>query len=263
MVNRIEIQNAGFSYDGKRYVWENIDLTVKDGDCFCLLGVNGCGKTTLLNCIARNMPLSMGKILINGRDITEYSVMEFARTVGVVYQDHTVSFPYSSLEVVRMGRTPHLGLFQTPSEEDTNLAVDIMDELGILHLADKSYSQISGGERQLVLIARTLCQQPEMILFDEPTSHLDFKNQAMVIKTMKKLSEKGMTLVMTSHFPNHVWNVGTSAALMGEGGIIASGNCEEIMTKENLERTYGVPVKILESISDGKSTFFCEPSMDF
>ena len=263
MENRIEIQNAGFSYDGKRYVWKDINLTVKDGDCFCLLGANGCGKTTLLNCIARNMPLSTGKILINGRDISEYSVMEFARTVGVVYQDHTVSFPYSSLEVVRMGRTPHLGLFQTPSEEDTNLACDIMEELGILHLAEKSYSQISGGERQLVLIARTLCQQPEMILFDEPTSHLDFKNQAMVIKTMKKLSEKGMTLVMTSHFPNHVWNVGTSAALMGEGAIIASGDCEQVMTKENLERTYGVPVNILESVSNGKSTFFCEPSMNF
>lgn len=263
MENRIEIRGAGFSYDGKHYVWENVDLTVKDGDCFCLLGANGCGKTTLLNCVARNAPLTRGSIRINGKDISRYSVNEFARTVGVVYQDHTVSFPYTALEVVRMGRTPHLGLFQTPSEEDTKLAYEVMEELGILHLAGKSYSQISGGERQLVLIARTLCQQPEMILFDEPTSHLDFRNQAMVIRTMKKLSDRGMTIVMTSHFPNHVWNVGTSAALMGKGGIIASGSCGQVMTKEHLERTYGVPVNILESVKNGKSTFFYEPSMDF
>ncbi len=263
MENRIEIRNAGFSYDGKHYVWEHVDLTVRDGDCFCLLGANGCGKTTLLNCIARNAPLTKGSILINGKDISQYTVTEFARTVGVVYQEHTVSFPYSSLEVVRMGRTPHLGLFQTPSEADTKLAYEIMEELDIAHLAEKSYSQISGGERQLVLIARTLCQQPEMILFDEPTSHLDFKNQAMVIKTMKKLSQKGMTLVMTSHFPNHVWKVGTSVALMGNHGIIASGSCDEVMTKAHLEQTYGVPVNILESTLDGKTTFFCEPSMEF
>ena len=144
-------------------------------------------------------PITKGQVLVNGRDIQQYSITELAQTVGIVYQDHTVSFPYTSLEVVRMGRAPYLNMFQTPSREDTHLAYEIMKELGIAEIADKSYSKISGGQRQLVLIARTLCQQPDVILFDEPTSHLDFKNQAIVMNTLQKLSDKGMTIVMITH----------------------------------------------------------------
>jgi iron complex transport system ATP-binding protein len=131
-----------------------------------------------------------------------------------------------------MGRTPYLGVFETPSRRDTELAYSIMEDLGIAHLAEKSYTHISGGERQLVLIARTLCQEPEIILFDEPTSHLDFKNQAIVLRTIKQLSEKGMTIVMTSHFPNHVWKIGTHVAMLGFKGMVVQGLVNEVMTEE-------------------------------
>ena len=257
----VSVQNATFSY-GKKDVWKDLNIEVKRGECLTLLGPNGCGKTTLLNCISGSNPLAGGNIKLVGKDITEYSVLEKAKTLGYVFQEHSAPFPYSSIEVVRMGRTPHLGLFGSPKEEDTELAYSIMDDLGIAHLAGESYTQISGGERQLVLIARTLCQQPEILLFDEPTSHLDFKNQAMVLKQVRKLSEKGLTIIMTSHFPNHVWHVGNRVAMMGYNGIIADGYVDDVMTEENLSETYGVPVRIFEGNRDGEISKFCDPNLE-
>ena len=171
---KLSIRNASFSYYNREMVWENINIDVRESECLCILGPNGCGKTTLFNCINGNYPLASGSVYINEKSIKEYSVIQLARTIGIVFQEHSAPFPYSSLEVVRMGRTPHLGLFGKPSTADTERAYSIMEELGIAHLSDKRYTHISGGERQLVLIARTLCQDPEIVLFDEPTSHLDF-----------------------------------------------------------------------------------------
>ena len=171
MIPKIEVVNGSFSYNHKDTIWDNVNLQVNEGDCVCLLGANGCGKTTLLHTMCGAHPITGGQVLVNGKNIQDYAITELAQTVGIVYQDHTVSFPYTSLEVVRMGRAPYLNMFQTPSKEDTLLAYEVMKELGIADIADKSYSKISGGQRQLVLIARTLCQQPDVILFDEPTSH--------------------------------------------------------------------------------------------
>ena len=262
MVPKIEVVNGSFSYNPKENIWENVNLQVNEGECVCLLGANGCGKTTLLHTMCGAHPITGGQVLVNGKNIQDYAITELAQTVGIVYQDHTVSFPYTSLEVVRMGRAPYLSMFQTPSREDTLLAYEIMKELGIADIADKSYSKISGGQRQLVLIARTLCQQPDVILFDEPTSHLDFKNQAIAMKTLQKLSDKGMTIVMTSHFPSHAWQVGTKVVLMGRKGIIDQGTPEEIMTEENLSNIYDVKVRIVNKQTEGSKAFFCEPCFD-
>lgn len=244
MAKILEIRNATFSYDGKNDIWHNINIDVKDGDNICILGANGCGKTTLFNCITRNATLSSGEILLKGKNISEYSVTELAKNIGIVYQDHTMTFPYSSIEVVKMGRTPYLKVFETPGKSDNDIAYNIMKELGIEELADQSYSKISGGQRQLVLIARTLCQSPEIILFDEPTSHLDFKNQAIVMKTIKKLAEKGITTIMTSHYPSHAYKTSNRVILMGDKKIIADGSPEDVMTERYLHQTYGVKIKI-------------------
>lgn len=258
LIAQISVEDASFAYTEGRYIWQHVNMQVEDGDCYCILGANGCGKTTLFSCLNGDNRLKSGRIMVNGKNIRDYSVTELAQTMGIVFQDHTAPFPYTALEVVRMGRAPYIGVFQTPDKEDTKMAMEVMEELEISHLADKKYTQISGGERQLVLIARTLCQKPQMILFDEPTSHLDFKNQAMVMRTIKRLSNRGLTMVMTSHFPNHVWQVGTNVALMGNGGIIAQGPVEQVMTEENLEATYGVKVNIIRSIVHGKEAVFCE-----
>lgn len=257
----IDIQNASFSYDGVRPLWQDVNIHIGQGECFCLMGPNGCGKTTLFNCINGRLPLRTGRVFIAGKDVRDYSTNELARVMGVVYQEHSAPFPYTSLEVVRMGRTPYLGLMGTPSRKDTEFAWHIMEELGISHLAGKSYTQISGGERQLVLIARAVCQQPMIILFDEPTSHLDFKNQALVLETVRNLSRHGITIVMISHFPNHVWDIADAVAMMNDQGIVAQGSVKEVMTEENLTRTYGVGVKIYKTMRDGNEVCFCAPDM--
>ena len=262
MEKKIEVDSGEFCYGKKKYVWKDVNLTVSDGDCVCLLGANGCGKTTLLHCMSGAHAITEGKVLIKGKPIEDYKITDLAQTVGIVYQDHTVSFPYTALEVVRMGRAPYLGMFQTPSKEDTILAYEIMKELGIADIAGEKYSEISGGQRQLVLIARTLCQQPEVILLDEPTSHLDFKNQAIVMKTLKNLSKKGMTLVMTSHVPSHAFQVANKVILMGKEGIIAQGAPMEVMTEEILSRVYGVTVSVFKREEKGREVLFCEPSFE-
>ena len=256
---KLSIRNASFEYVEGEPIWNNINIDVKKGECLCLLGPNGCGKTTLFNCINGNFALKHGSVHIDGRNIKEFSITDLAKTMGIVFQEHSAPFPYTSLEVVRMGRTPHLGLFSSPSREDSELAYSIMQDMGIAHLAGKSYTHISGGERQLVLIARTLCQGPELILFDEPTSHLDFKNQAMVLSTIKRLSEKGFTIVMTSHFPNHVWKIGDRVAMLGYDGMVAQGPVGEVMTAENLSNTYGIEVRIYDAQADGVTNRFCDP----
>lgn len=261
MANLIEVKDASFAYHGREYIWQDLNLEVKQGDSVCILGANGCGKTTLFNCIAGNLQLAKGSIYIDGKPIGSYSITQLAKTIGIVYQEHSVSFPYTSLEVVRMGRTPYLGIFQSPGQADTDMAYGIMKEMGIEHLAEKPYSRISGGQRQLVLIARALCQNPKAILFDEPTSHLDFKNQALVMKTLRNLSAKGMTIIMTSHSPAHAWQVSNKTVLMGKKGIIAQGAPQQVMTAENLEKTYDVKVKIHQSEADN-AAFFCEPAFE-
>ena len=258
MTAKVLIRSAGFSY-GNKVVWRDINLRVKQGETICLLGPNGCGKTTLLNCIHGDLTPQSGEIQIDGRDVQKMTIIERARNMGYVFQEHSAQFPYSSLEVVRMGRSPHLGIFQVPSEQDTELAGDIMEEMGIGHLADKRYTMLSGGERQLVLIARTLCQEPEMILFDEPTSHLDFKNQTLILRTISRLAGRGLTIIMTSHFPNHAWLLSSRVAMMGQNGIIAEGPAERVMTEENLSETYGLRVKVFQVVNGDTTINFCTP----
>lgn len=258
MTSKLSIRSAGFSY-GEKEVWHDIDLEVGSGDSICLLGPNGCGKTTLLNCIHGDLKLKSGEIEISGRRIATMSVTEIARSMGYVFQEHSAMFPYNSLEVVKMGRTPHLGLFDAPSQQDTEMAMNVMIEMGIGHLADKRYTNISGGERQLVLIARTLCQDPEIILLDEPTSHLDFKNQGLVLETINRLSKRGLTIIMTSHFPNHAWLTSSRVAMMNYKGFIALGPAAEVMTEENLSQTYGIRVKVYQAMDGNRAINFCTP----
>lgn len=261
MTVELSVRSASFRF-GDKEVWRNIDLEVEKGDSICLLGPNGCGKTTLLNCIHGDLRLRSGEIKVMGQDVYSMSVTEIAQKMGYVFQEHSAPFPYTSLEVVRMGRSPHLGLFQMPSSQDTERARDIMATMGISYLESKRYTNISGGERQLVLIARTLCQEPDIILFDEPTSHLDFRNQALVLQTISRLSNRGLTIIMTSHFPNHAWVLDSKVAMMSQEGLLAVGPAEEVMTEANLSVTYGIDVKVYKGVSGDKTINFCAPDFE-
>ncbi len=184
--------------------------------------------------------------------------------MGFVFQEHSASFPYSVMEVVLMGRGPHLGLFESPSDKDREIAVRSLKQMNILSLKEKRYTQISGGERQLVLIARTLTQEPEVILLDEPTSHLDFRNQALVLGMIRRLSRQGLTIIMTSHFPNHALVCADRVAMINNGRLVGIGKTQKIMTERNMEKTYGIGVKILSfwDEKEDREIKYCIPRLE-
>ena len=209
-----------------------------------ILGPNGCGKTTLLKCINRLTELQGGSILIDNRDISRLPRTQIAKTIGYVPQLHQPAFPFSVLDTVLVGRAPHLGLLESPTAKDMKIAEQSLETMGIYHLKDKAYTQISGGERQMVIFARVLTQQPSLLLLDEPTAHLDFGNQIRLLHEVKKLAATGLPIIMTSHFPDHVFMVSNLVAIMKEGAFLECGQPDEIITESNMRQVYGIPVSI-------------------
>ncbi|MBR1610972.1 MAG: ABC transporter ATP-binding protein, partial [Methanobrevibacter sp.] len=167
-----EVRNISFSYDDEE-IFSGISFSIDKGDVLCILGPNGTGKTTLIKCLNGLHDISSGEILINGKNIKKLSFREISTHIGYIPQSHVPSFPFKVIDVVVMGRAPYLNLTDSPKKEDMDIAVNALKTLGIEHLRNKEYTNLSGGERQLVFLARILCQQPDILILDEPTSHLD------------------------------------------------------------------------------------------
>jgi iron complex transport system ATP-binding protein len=240
----VEVRGAGFSY-GQRSIFRALDLDVRRGEVLTVLGPNGCGKSTLLRCIGGVLTLEQGVVRIGGAELASLDPAARARKVGFLFQDHAPSFPFTVLDVAVMGRTPYLSIFGAPSSKDTELAIDALGQMGILHLKDRPYTDLSGGERQLVLLSRTLVQQPEIVLLDEPTSHLDFKNQVHCLRAVGRLAAQGVTMIMTTHDPNHAFLFPGRALLMSPGAPPAAGPAGEIVTGAALSAAYGIPIDVL------------------
>ncbi len=256
---RLEVKDAVCGYGTKKVV-ENISLSVQSGEILCLLGPNGVGKTTFFKSILGFLKLLGGEILLNDEDIQRIPKKRLAKAVGYVPQAHTPPFPFTVLDVVMMGRTAHLGMFASPSGEDRKVAEQALKLLGISFLKDRIYTEISGGERQMVLIARALTQQPEILIMDEPTSNLDFGNQIRVLEQINKLSKKGLGVIMTSHFPNHVFLCSTKVALMQRNNVFTVGSVDEVVTEKNLKSAYGIDVRITSTKDEkGNSIKACIP----
>lgn len=240
-----DVRNITYSYpsDGRK-VLRDASLRLCKGDILCILGPNGAGKTTLLNCMAGLLNPSSGEIMLCGRKMNSLKPKEAAALVGYVPQTHTPAFDYSVLDFVMMGRAPKTGTFSRPGKEDEGFCIDILNSMGIGSLADKSYLNISGGERQQVLIARAIAQEPQVILFDEPTSHLDFGNQHRVLKRIKTMAEEGFSIVITTHNPDHALMLGSQAAIVEREGSIHQGTVDEIITEDNLRKAYDIELEL-------------------
>jgi len=255
----IELRHVSCGYAGKTVVTD-VNLIVRSGDFLCLLGPNGVGKTTLFKSILGLQPIIDGSILVDGKTIRNWSRRRFARAVGYVAKAHTPPFSFKVIDVVAMGRAAHIGPFASPSAHDMAIAEEVLSAIGLRHLRDVAYTRISGGERQLVLIARALAQQPGFLFMDEPTSNLDYGNQVRVLTHILTLIRRqGLGVVMTTHNPNDALLYASAVAIMGPGRRFITGSPRQIITKDILDERYRVSVQMVP-ISEHIS--ICVPARD-
>lgn len=239
---RIEGSNLSIGYR-ERIVGSDIDVALEEGEALALLGPNGGGKTTLLKTLLGLLPARSGELQLGGKPLSAFSIRERARILAYVPQVHSGTFAFSVETVVLMGRTAHGSLFARPAAKDFSVTRQTLERLGILHLAPRPYTEISGGERQLVLLARALAQEPRFVVLDEPTASLDFGNQGKVLNEIEGLAKSGLGVLFTTHDPNHALRAAHRVCLMRDGAIVADGPTAEILTREKLESLYNAPVE--------------------
>lgn len=258
----LEVRNAYCGYAGKAVV-KDLSFSIAPGELLCLLGPNGVGKTTLFRTILGTLKLQSGEILLDGEDVSQWPRRRFARKVGYVPQAHTPPFPFKALDVVIMGRAAHIGSFSSPSSHDVAIAEETLVSLGISHLGNSIYTEISGGERQLVLIARALAQQAEVLIMDEPTSNLDFGNQIRVLEHIREIARKDrVCVILTTHYPNHALLYASKAIVMGRDNRVSMGAPEDVITEEYLKDAYNVDARLLAVENGGGArATICVPTL--
>jgi len=254
----LEARDLSIGY-GREVVGSGLTLSVAPGQVMCLLGPNGCGKTTLFRTLLGLLPSLGGEVLLGDVPLTRLRRAEIARRIAYVPQAHAPPFPFETLEVVMMGRTARLGAFAQPGRADRDAAQAALDRLGIGDLAARDYSRLSGGQRQLVLIARALAQAAPLIVMDEPTASLDFGNQAQVLAQIAGLAgEAGQGVILSTHDPDQAFALGADVVLMSAGRIIGSGAAETVLSGAALSRVYGLPVAV-EMTESGRRV--CLPAL--
>jgi iron complex transport system ATP-binding protein len=256
-VTRLEARDLAFGYPGKP-VGRRVSLSAGNGEVLCLLGPNGSGKTTLFRTLLGLLPAQGGTVTLDGRPLAAMPRAEVARRVAYVPQAHAAHFPYTVREMVLMGRTAHLGPFARPSDADRERATAALAALGILELAGADYTRISGGQRQLALVARALAQAAPLLVMDEPTASLDFGNQALVLRHVRALQAQGLGVVLSTHDPDHAFACATAVALLHHGTVRAAGPPEMVLTPDSLAEVYGIPVAI-ERLPGGR--LVCVPAL--
>ncbi len=252
----ISVEELTFSY-GTRNILDGVTFKADDGELISLLGANGAGKSTLFKCILGLLSGYTGKTVINGQDTSEITPKELARLVAYIPQSHYPSFNYSILDMVLMGVTSQLGSFSAPKKQHIEKAESALDRLGILSLRDKGFTQVSGGERQLALIARAITQSARILIMDEPASNLDYGNQLRLIREIRALANDGYTIIESTHNPDQAFLSSSRILALQNGKIVADGKPNDVITGEFIKKLYGVDVEIVSS-SDGRMRF-CMP----
>jgi iron complex transport system ATP-binding protein len=235
---------------GDRPVLSQVSLGLHQGEILTLAGPNGAGKTTLFRIASRVLRPDAGRVWVGGRPVDALSRRELARALAVVPQDASIVFPFTAGEVVLMGRSPHLGALGFESAADVALAREAMERVGIEALADRSVLELSGGERQLVLVARALAQDPRVLLLDEPTAHLDLRHRVAVLEQVRAFASRGRSALVVSHDLGLAARTSDRVALLREGALQAVGTPREVLTPDALLRVFGVEAEVL-SAPDG------------
>ena len=235
----IELRNITFHYPQcDRNILANCSMSVDRGDLISILGPNGAGKSTLLNCCCGLLRPQCGEVLVENNKIQNLEQKEIAKNIGYVQQMQKSSFAHTVFDYVLMGRASNVGLFHKPNAQDYKIAEEAMEMMNLAHLADSPITEISGGERQQAAIARAVAQQPKVILFDEPTSHLDYGNQIKTLRLISNLQKQGFAIVMTTHNPDHCMMLGGRVAILDRKGFLENGFVNEVLTEDRLREVY-------------------------
>ncbi len=242
----LSVQDVWFTYPrGQKEVLRGVSFEVRAGAVHALLGPNGAGKSTLLHLLLGLYAPSRGEIRLHGQPLHRYSRAALSRQIALVPQRETVPFEYRVLEYVLLGRTPHLDLLQMPRLADVEAARAALEHLGLSHLAHRKVAALSGGEHQLVLIARAVAQETPILLLDEPTAHLDLSNKRRILLLLRELAREGRTVLLTTHDPEVALAVADCCFLMRSGRILHHGPAAEVFTTEKLSQTYEAPLQVL------------------
>jgi len=259
---KLELRNLSCGYKDSNLILKNISFSVETGEICCLLGANGVGKTTLFKTILKLLKPKEGKVVVDSEDVAKWSAPKIAKKMAYVSQYHVPPFPYVVKDVVLLGRINSVRYFGKPKKEDYEIVEQAMEDMGIRHLREKIYTDISGGERQLVMIARALAQEPEMLVLDEPTASLDYGNMIKVMKKIKTLQKTGYGVVMTTHSPDQAFMCDSKVALLQKNEPVKFGNVYEIITEENLKQAYGIDVQVVEfADKTGRIVRMCAPML--
>lgn len=239
------IQNVAFSY-GKTPVLNNVNLTVRPGDVISLLGPNGSGKSTLMKLILGILKPQKGSITLGGDETSRLSSRELAGRVAYVPQTNTSPFGYTGLEMVMMGRSVHRGVFARYTKEDEEIALHAMERLGVADLRERIFTRLSGGQRQLLILARAIAQGARLLILDEPVTGLDYGNQLRLLERIYELAGEGYTFIKSTHFPDHSLLISGRAVMLKDGVLFADGGAQEVITPENIKTMYDVDIRIAD-----------------
>ena len=244
----LEVKNLKFGY-GKELVLDGISFNVKKGEFLSIIGPNGSGKSTLLKALNNLYPSKTGEISLDGEDINILKKKDLAKKMALVLQDNTIEYEFTVEEIVLMGRHPHKGRFERENIEDHRIVDESLEMTNTLALKDRLVTEISGGERQRVMIAKALAQKPSLILLDEPTSHLDINHQLEILKLLKKMNkDKGTTIILVIHDINLGIRYSDRVIMLNEGKVIDIGDSEKVITKDNIKLAYDVNVAIEKNL---------------
>jgi iron complex transport system ATP-binding protein len=259
---KLEVKDLSCGYEGADPVQRFVNFTVKSGEVCCVLGPNGCGKTTLFKTLLGLIPARAGSIMIDGENATKWSPKRLASTVAYASQNHVPPFPYRVKDVVMLGRVNKTGMSQ-PTEEDHRIVDAAMRDMGVKYLADRPYTDISGGQLQLVMIARALAQQPQLLVLDEPTAALDYGNAVRVIGKVRWLAEQGYAVLMTTHSPDHAFMCRSNVVLLQSGKPMTFGPAANVITERNMRQAYGLDVRVVEFVNSKNEVMrMCAPEFD-